>query len=179
MNPPRKNLERMLSDSRIGELASMPEAPPRFTAMAAPSETTTERHVRVCPQHGVEIQETRGGKLVCPKGWHPVGKFRVVDTLKHRVVEATVDGGGIQEMAGTRLGSGCATEELDQEHGAHAGGEVRRQRGCGAAAAARPSTHRKKRGRLRRVLDSRPGARGEVDDRHEGGAVAHEARRSG
>jgi len=104
MNPPRKNLERMLSDCRIGEPASMPEAPPRFTVMAAPSETTTERHVRVCPQHGVEIQETRGGKLVCPKGWHPVGKFRVVDTLKHRVVEATVDGGGIQEMTSTRPG---------------------------------------------------------------------------
>lgn len=61
-----------------------------------------ERHVRVCPQHRVPIDEDSHGRLVCPKGWHPVGKFLVVDRLKRAVVAADIDKEGMTEMANER-----------------------------------------------------------------------------
>lgn len=60
-----------------------------------------ERHVRICPTHRVEVEE-RGSQLYCPKGWHAVAKFKVLDRLKHTVTDVPVDGserhGGITEV---------------------------------------------------------------------------------
>jgi hypothetical protein len=46
-----------------------------------------DRFVRACPQHNVEIYESPDG-LRCPKGKHPVGKWKVVDRLKGLAVSA-------------------------------------------------------------------------------------------
>lgn len=61
-----------------------------------------ERHVRVCPQHRVPIQEDAHGRLLCPKGWHPIGKFLVVDRLKGLVVSADAEKEGMSEMSNER-----------------------------------------------------------------------------
>lgn len=51
----------------------------------------TERHVRVCPTHLVEVEE-RGTSLICPRGQHAVSHFKVIDRLKRTAVEVAVDG---------------------------------------------------------------------------------------
>lgn len=51
----------------------------------------TERHVRVCPTHLVEVEE-HGTSLICPRGQHAVSHFRVIDRLKRTAVEVAVDG---------------------------------------------------------------------------------------
>lgn len=51
----------------------------------------TERHVRVCPTHMVEVEE-RGSSLICPRGQHAVSHFKVIDRLKRTSVEVAVDG---------------------------------------------------------------------------------------
>lgn len=51
-----------------------------------------ERHVRICPTHNVEVEE-HGSSLLCPKGWHAVSHFKVLDRLKGRVIgDVPVDG---------------------------------------------------------------------------------------
>lgn len=51
-----------------------------------------ERHVRICPTHNVEVEE-HGTSLLCPKGWHAVSHFKVLDRLKRRVIgDVPVDG---------------------------------------------------------------------------------------
>lgn len=52
----------------------------------------TERHVRVCPTHLVEVEE-HGTSLICPRGQHAVSHFKVIDRLKRTVTaEVAVDG---------------------------------------------------------------------------------------
>ena len=57
-----------------------------------------DRFVRACPQHNVEIYESPEG-LRCPKGNHPVGKWKVVDRLKGLAVSAaTAEDGEVEVM---------------------------------------------------------------------------------
>lgn len=58
-----------------------------------------ERHVRVCPQHHVPITEDQHGRMVCPKGWHSIRKFMVVDRLKRSAVVADADLEVMTDMA--------------------------------------------------------------------------------
>lgn len=62
----------------------------------------TERHVRVCPTHLVEVEE-RGTSLICPRGQHAVSHFKVIDRLKRTAVEVAVDG---DERRGGLVGEG-------------------------------------------------------------------------
>jgi hypothetical protein len=64
------------------------------------STATGERHVRVCPQHDAILIEQRD-KLVCPRGYHPVGKFKVVDRLKRTAVAVDGDNPEVREMGTT------------------------------------------------------------------------------
>ena len=68
---------------------------------------TPERHVRLCPTHGVEVAE-QGTALICPKGGHAVSHFRVLDRLKRTFQDVPVDGdsnrGGITEVGKMRTG---------------------------------------------------------------------------
>jgi hypothetical protein len=64
-----------------------------------------ERHVRICPAHKVAVEE-HGSSLVCPRGWHAVSHFKVLDRLQGRVTDVPVDGdeerGGITVEDKTR-----------------------------------------------------------------------------
>ncbi len=75
------------------------------------STATVERHVRLCPTHKVEVEQ-RGTQLVCPRGWHAVSHFRVLDRLKRVITDVPVDGdqtrGGITDMNSTTATRGPA-----------------------------------------------------------------------
>ena len=66
------------------------------------SSPAADRFVRLCPTHGVAIEE-KGTQLICPRGGHAVARWKVVDREKDKaVMAATVDPkarNGVEDMS--------------------------------------------------------------------------------